>query len=112
MASSAEPLPRFTVSPDDPLAAEHAAVSAWVDAVCTSLEPGRYYYREVELNCLPSGMKLLDASGHPLLALAFDSGAGGFLVRVDTSSTLYRMDTWVVDQLTPADSVLKPRKKK
>jgi len=57
-------------------------------------------------------IKLLDASGHPLVALAFDSGAGGFLVRVDTTSTLYRMDTWVVDQLTPADSVLKPGKKK
>jgi hypothetical protein len=56
-------------------------------------------------------IKLLDASGHPLLALAFDSGSAGFLVRADSGSTLYRMDTWVVDQLTPADSLLKPRKK-
>jgi hypothetical protein len=41
-----------------------------------------------------------------LLALAFDSAAGGFWVRRE--STVSRMDSWHVDQLTPTEAVLAP----
>jgi Domain of unknown function (DUF4340) len=50
---------------------------------------------------------LLRADGTPLLALAFDSTASGFWVRAEGDSTVYRMDAWAVDRLTPADSTLK-----
>ena len=50
---------------------------------------------------------LLRADGRPLVALAFDSTPNGFWVRSGEDSTVYRVDTWLVDQLTPADSVLK-----
>jgi hypothetical protein len=49
----------FTISPDDPLAGEHAAVAAWVqDALATLRE--HEYYQEVDLRTLPSGKKLLE----------------------------------------------------
>ncbi len=50
---------------------------------------------------------LLRADGTPLLALAFDSTATGFWVRAAGDSTVYRLDTWNADRLTPADSTLK-----
>jgi hypothetical protein len=50
---------------------------------------------------------LLRTDGTPLLALAFDSTASGFWVRTEGDSTVYRMDGWAVDRLTPADSTLK-----
>ncbi|MBA3894189.1 MAG: DUF4340 domain-containing protein [Gemmatimonadales bacterium] len=50
---------------------------------------------------------LLRADGTPLLSLAFDSTVNGFWVRSGTDSTVYRIDTWLADQLTPTDSALK-----
>jgi hypothetical protein len=50
---------------------------------------------------------LLRADGTTLMALAFDSTANGFWVRADGDSTVYRMDTWSVDRLVPADSTLR-----
>jgi hypothetical protein len=50
---------------------------------------------------------LLRADGTSLLTLAFDSTATGYWVRTSEDSTVYRMDTWSVDQLTPADSALR-----
>ena len=41
------------------------------------------------------------AGGRLLLALAFDSAAGRFWVRRANSGTVYRLDVWQVDQLTP-----------
>ena len=45
---------------DDPLAAEHAAVAAWIEDAVASLDEHRYY-QDVDLKTLPSGKKLLDA---------------------------------------------------
>jgi len=50
---------------------------------------------------------LLRADGAPLLRLAFDSTAQGFWVRADSATTIYRMEAWAVDRLTPADSTLR-----
>jgi hypothetical protein len=53
---------------------------------------------------------LLRADGSPLLRLAFDSTAQGFWVRADSATTVYRMETWAVDRLAPADSTLRPKR--
>ena len=52
---------------------------------------------------------LLRADGSPLLRLAFDSISTGFWVRGGEDSTVYRLDTWSADRLTPSDSTLKPK---
>ncbi len=52
-------------------------------------------------------LALLRADGSPLLTLAFDSTATGFWVRASGDSTVYRMDTWSADRLTPPDSTLR-----
>ena len=48
------------------------------------------------------------AGGGTLLALTFDSTAGGFWVHTAAGGTVYRLDFWLVDQLTPAEDALKP----
>jgi len=53
---------------------------------------------------------LYDAGAAPLLTLDFDSTSNGFWVRRSAGGTIYRLSTWVTDQLTPADSTLRPRK--
>ena len=50
---------------------------------------------------------LLRVDGRPLVNLAFDSTSNGFWVRAGEDSTVYRVDTWFVDRLTPADSSLR-----
>jgi hypothetical protein len=55
--------------------------------------------------------RLLRADGSALLSLAFDSTSGGFWLRANDDSTVYRMDSWTADRLTPADSTLKPKGK-
>ena len=50
---------------------------------------------------------LLRADGTPLVTLAFDSTANGFWVQAGRDSTVYRVDTWFADRLTPADSSLR-----
>jgi Domain of unknown function (DUF4340) len=52
---------------------------------------------------------LLRADGSALLRLAFDSTSTGFWVRGGEDSTVYRLDTWSVDRLSPSDSTLKPK---
>jgi hypothetical protein len=52
--------------------------------------------------------RLLRRNGSPLLALAFDSTASGFWVKADTPGTVFRMESWSADRLTPADSTLRP----
>lgn len=50
----------FLIAKDDPLRAEHDAVSAWIeDAACSPYS--KRYYDEVDLKSLPSGKKLFDA---------------------------------------------------
>ena len=54
-------------------------------------------------------VQLLRADGSPLLSMAFDSSATGFWVRAGQDSTIYRLDTWSADRLTPSDSALKAK---
>jgi Domain of unknown function (DUF4340) len=54
-------------------------------------------------------VELLRADGSPLLRLAFDSTSTGFWVRGSADSTVYRLDTWSADRLTPSDSAFKPK---
>ncbi len=54
--------------------------------------------------------RLLRANGSPLLTLTFDSTSGGFWVRANADSTIYRMDSWTVDRLAPADSLFKRKR--
>ena len=49
---------------------------------------------------------LQDAKGHELLALALDSGAANFWVRRASTGTVYRLDFWQADQITPAAGAL------
>lgn len=53
--------------------------------------------------------RLLRKDGTPLFTLDFDSTAAGFWVRADTGTTVYRMDGYIADRLTPADSALRAR---
>jgi hypothetical protein len=53
---------------------------------------------------------LLRADGRPLVTLAFDSTANGFWVKAGEDSTVYRVDTWFADRLTPADSTLRVKR--
>ncbi|HYX81577.1 MAG TPA: DUF4340 domain-containing protein [Gemmatimonadales bacterium] len=46
-------------------------------------------------------------AGAPLLALDFDSTSGAFWVRRAGNETIYRLNSWEADQLTPADSTLR-----
>lgn len=52
-------------------------------------------------------VRVLRKDGSPLLTLLFDSTAAGLWVRSDTGKTIYRMDAYEADQLTPADTSLK-----
>jgi hypothetical protein len=52
-------------------------------------------------------IKLLARGGRPLATLFLDSTSGGFWVRRDSLPTIYRIDSWVADQLTPTDSSLR-----
>lgn len=59
MAKPVANFEEFKVAPDDPLTAEHAAVTAWVDDAVGSLGD-RAYYVDAELKTQPSGNALLD----------------------------------------------------
>lgn len=50
-------------------------------------------------------LHVLGAAGDTLLALAFDSTATGYWTRA--GGTVYRLDFWRVNQLTPTDSTLR-----
>jgi hypothetical protein len=52
--------------------------------------------------------RLLRDDGTALLVLAFDSIASGYWVRSDTGATIFRLDLWSGDRLTPSDSTLRP----
>lgn len=60
--------------------------------------------------------RLLDRRGTALLSLVFDSVASGVWVQVAGAGAdgraggqAYRLDSWIADQLTPADSTLRKR---
>lgn len=53
--------------------------------------------------------RLLRRDHTPLLTLVFDSTAGGFWVRPDSGTTIYRIESFTADRLAPADSTLRAR---
>jgi hypothetical protein len=54
-------------------------------------------------------VRILGARGVQVAVLVFDSTSGGFWVRRDSLRTIYKIDSWVADQLTPTDSSLRKR---
>jgi hypothetical protein len=54
-------------------------------------------------------VRILGPRGATIAVLAFDSTSGGFWVRRDSLPTIYKIDSWVADQLTPSDSSLRKR---
>jgi hypothetical protein len=54
-------------------------------------------------------VRLLATAGRPLLALSMDSTAAGIWVRREGDPVTYRLDTWTVNGLTPADSTLRKK---
>ena len=60
VARSRKPEP-LVVSPDDPLAQEHAAVAAWVENAFATLGEHNYY-QDLDLKAIPSGEMLLAGS--------------------------------------------------
>jgi uncharacterized protein DUF4340 len=54
--------------------------------------------------------RLLRKDGTAMITLLFDSTAAGYWVKADTGRTIYRMDGYSVDRLTPADSTLRKQK--
>jgi hypothetical protein len=52
---------------------------------------------------------LRSAAGDTLLELAFDSTAAGYWVRKTGDSTVYQISSYIVDRLTPRDSVVRGR---
>jgi len=57
-------------------------------------------------------LRVLRKDRTPVLTLVFDSTASGFWVRPDTARTIYRLESWTADHLTPADTSVKVRSKK
>ena len=54
-------------------------------------------------------IRLLSTHGAPLLALRFDSTAARIWARADTGSTIFQLNAWMLPQLVPADSTLRPK---
>lgn len=54
-------------------------------------------------------VRLRGSGGRPLFSLAMDSTLGGFWVRRDSLPTVYKLDSWRADQLTPIDSTLRKK---
>lgn len=65
------------------------------------------------LKCTPARRRLtvLGVDGKPRLQLVFDSTTSGTWVRADTGGTVWRLEGWSADQITPADSTLRARRK-
>jgi hypothetical protein len=57
-------------------------------------------------------VRVTGKNGAPLLSLAFDSTSAGFLVHGDSSRIVYRVDTFLADQVAPAESTLVAKPKK
>jgi hypothetical protein len=55
-------------------------------------------------------VRLTSRAGAPLAVLRMDSTAGGFWVRKDGDSTVYRLDAWLANQVVPMDSTLRKKK--
>jgi hypothetical protein len=56
-------------------------------------------------------LTVVGADGKPRLQLVFDSTKGGMWARADTGGTVWRLELWGADQITPAESTLAVRRK-
>jgi len=94
--------------------ADSAAVARFLAGfrvVTASGFPGRAQADSLTFRAPARHVRLLRTGGSALLSLAFDSTKGGFWVRADSGGTIYRLEAWSADQLTPADSTFRPGKK-
>ena len=78
---------------------EAAGFPSGAQAESTRFVPGR-------------AVQVSDSAGRTLADLRMDSLADAVWVRRAGDSVTYRIDAWTADQLAPADSVLRARKKK
>ncbi len=99
-------------------AADSAAVARYLDRLKTITAAGFATRREIDSTrtARPGRRLAVRSARNALLSLAFDSTAGAFVVRQVTGTrgegaTVYRMNTWDVDGLTPASRSLLPPKK-
>jgi len=101
-------------------AVDSGAVARYLDRLKTITAAGFATRNEIDsTRTARSGRRLTVRStrqGGVLLSLAFDSTAGAFVVRHvagtgGEGATVYRMNTWDVDGLTPASRSLLPTKK-
>jgi hypothetical protein len=52
-----------------------------------------------------------DGKGNPLVNLMADSMPNGYWVRADSGGPIYRNGVWIADEMTPADTTLRAKKK-
>jgi len=86
------------------LVSAFGSVEAQGTAFATPAEADSADFTRPERRVVLSG-----SGGATLAALAFDSTASGVWVRRDGSPTVFRLFQWKVDELTPADSTIRPR---
>jgi hypothetical protein len=55
----------------------------------------------------PDRRLTIKGAGRTLAALVFDSTADGFCIRADSGGTVWRMETWEADRITPTAGSLK-----
>jgi hypothetical protein len=92
--------------------ADSAAVARLLERIRTVTASGFATDQQADSlrSARPRRRLLVRGSGdHVLMALLFDSLPGGFWVRKPEGGTVYRLDTWQVDQLTPGEDALKAR---
>jgi hypothetical protein len=94
-------------------ATDSAAVAQYLDRVKTITAAGFATAKEVDSTRAQRPSRRLTVRGRPgvLLTLAFDSTASGFVVRHlagvgGEGATVYRMNVWDVDGVTPASRAL------
>jgi hypothetical protein len=89
--------------------ADSAAVKRFLEHLRNVSATGFATERQADLLSFarPERRLMLRGTGaRPLLALMFDSTASGYWVRKPDGGTVYRLDSWHVDQLTPAEDAL------
>jgi uncharacterized protein DUF4340 len=96
--------------------ADSAAVARYLDRLKTITAAGFAAPKDVTAPKTAHAVRRLSVRGThgALVSLVFDSSAAGFLARQaggGDSATVYRMNTWDVDGLTPASRSLLPAKK-
>jgi hypothetical protein len=94
--------------------ADSAAMSRWLSQLGSLQAPG--FATPAQTEAADFGkpdrtLRIRGRKGEVLAALAFDSTAGAFLVRLEGKPTVFRLENWTADQITPVDTSLKARAK-